>query len=526
MSEQHRGPTIIISDDDDDDNQDDFPGAPFGREYRQLIDRFWELGQNQHNAIIIDDDDGNSDEFQNQQVVAEQDLEPEIAQFIDFDDGDWHVPKLNNVTRNHPVQDHLRIPIYHHNGKLMKEGTVVEINQLPQESFGVQFLEIQMVRKEGDRVVLRGIPFARARNLRGLLPLKRNEVVSILDIHEDDGREWSTQAAIEVSIDDVLRIRQLQFTNAAYPSHRYKLGVAEEHAVLTCRFKMVSFYKSAAAAKKGRLHSREIKGLRAHEVPDDKLRVLDDHLLNRWRGGKVRGGSSSRAGPEVPVINLIDDKPPKQSRMPDQTYTHGDFFCGAGGVTRGAKDAGFITVIACDIDPNACATYRLNFPSTNLYEMSVHGLVTSISGYPIDVIHISPPCQVWSPAHTSPGQNDDANLAALYACIEVLDKFRPRIVTVEQTFGLLHSRFKPFFNKFVQCFTENNYSIAYRVMNLAEISSSQNRKRLIMIASCPVSSFSSYFHSYPTCFGGVFLCQQESSLLEHDLELLDAQWIT
>lgn len=137
------------------------------------------------------------------------------------------------------------------------------------------------------------------------------------------------------------------------------------------------------------------------------------------------------------------------------------------------------------MDPNACASYRLNFPYTDLYEMSVHEFATTHYPVPVDVLHISPPCQVWSPAHTNPGQNDEANLAALYACLEVLLKFRPRIVTVEQTFGILHKRFELFFNQFLHCFTMTGYSVAYKVMNLSEIGSTQNRKRLIMIASCP-----------------------------------------
>ncbi len=478
-----------------------------------------DVGHGRHNAIIIessDDDDDNNDQGRNEspRVRAAEDMllgdDVVAVEFLDLLDDDWGAPDLGHIKRNKEVEDHMRLSNYRHNGMSIKEGTVVEIKQLPGEALRIQFLEVQIIRREGygrdHGVVLRGIPFTRTKNLRGRLPLKRNEVVSILNIHKDDPREWTTQAAIEVSVNNVLCTRKLQFTNALYPEHRYDVGAfdttmaAEELTTLTCRWKMVSFYESAAAQKKERLLNRVIVRLRAHEVLDPKFRVPEEQLLDKWRGGKVRGGSY-HPGIRGPVVDLTDDSPPDQTRqqVPGQKYTHADLFCGAGGVTRGARTAKFRTTVACDMDPDACASYRLNFSSTDLYEMSVHEFVTSIPNTcMVDVMHISPPCQVWSPAHTSPGANDDANLAALYACREALVKLRPRVVTVEQTFGLVHKRFQHYFNLFINCFTMTDYSVAYQVTNLSEMGSSQNRKRLTILAACPgerLPSFPAPTHS-------------------------------
>ncbi|KAI5867808.1 S-adenosyl-L-methionine-dependent methyltransferase [Durotheca rogersii] len=102
---------------------------------------------------------------------------------------------------------------------------------------------------------------------------------------------------------------------------------------------------------------------------------------------------------------------------------------------------------------------------------------------PIDILHVSPPCQVWSPAHTRVGRDDDANLAALFATAQILRALRPRFATAEQTFGIHHARFRAYFHAFIAAFTALDYSVAYRVVNLAEWGVCQPRRRLIVIAA-------------------------------------------
>jgi len=42
-----------------------------------------------------------------------------------------------------------------------------------------------------------------------------------------------------------------------------------------------------------------------------------------------------------------------------------DLFSGAGGFSEGFRQAGFRIAVGSDIDPDACATYRLNFPEAH-----------------------------------------------------------------------------------------------------------------------------------------------------------------
>lgn len=98
--------------------------------------------------------------------------------------------------------------------------------------------------------------------------------------------------------------------------------------------------------------------------------------------------------------------------------------------------------------------------------MDITDFITSDIPCPrVDILHISPPCQFWSPVHTREGKNDEANIAALFVCLELTKKLRPRIVTLKQTFGLTHAKHAPFFNSLIGSFTYLGYSIQWSVLS-------------------------------------------------------------
>jgi DNA (cytosine-5)-methyltransferase 1 len=156
--------------------------------------------------------------------------------------------------------------------------------------------------------------------------------------------------------------------------------------------------------------------------------------------------------------------------------------------------AGFDIKVGVDHWKHACTTYRANFPRTNVVHSDIFDFLnsgTQLSQYP-DVLHLSPPCQVWSPAHTVPGRDDETNEAVLFACSAIINKLCPRVFTLEQTFGMLHDRFRPFFNVLVQSSTEHGYSLRWRVVHLDTLGLPQTRKRLVIIGACPGGKLPSF----------------------------------
>lgn len=121
--------------------------------------------------------------------------------------------------------------------------------------------------------------------------------------------------------------------------------------------------------------------------------------------------------------------------------------------------------------------------------MSVHQFITEMKSkfapkFYVDILHISPPCQCFSPAHTHAGKDDDQNEASLFTIGDLLKIVRPRIVTLEQTFGL-HTRlqFRQHRNALTQMFTKLNYSVASSVLQLADYGLPSSRQRLVIIAA-------------------------------------------
>jgi DNA (cytosine-5)-methyltransferase 1 len=159
-------------------------------------------------------------------------------------------------------------------------------------------------------------------------------------------------------------------------------------------------------------------------------------------------------------------------RTAGQKLTYGDSFCGAGGATRGAAMAGLRVLWGFDFWKQACTTWEANFPDARCFHKPAHKFVEFAKRYPllvkVDILHLSPPCQFFSPAHTVNGADDEMNTASLFAVQAVIEVAKPRIVTLEQTFGITHPRFRFYFNALIQMFTAHDFAVRWAVVPLAQ----------------------------------------------------------
>ncbi|KAI5856175.1 S-adenosyl-L-methionine-dependent methyltransferase [Durotheca rogersii] len=468
--------------------------------------RFRELLPGGDNTAIdlTEGRDGNF-EAREQEYEDAINLEPDIAKVIEVVDlttrkRRQRFPRGAIIPRRNPsiAPPDCRLESYTHNNTLLKSGVTVEIMPPEEDHFYASFLYIQSVVQTEAAIVLRGLPLTRTRYLRGKLPRLRNEIAFVLCVDQDDSRPDEEQAAIEIPLDRVRRTRTCYITNKNFPEHRYPgelyddVWEIEERAALVCRWKYRRIWGNALQ----RLRKQPplefvLTRIGANEVPKDKFRAPDVHLTNAWRGGKVRGGASAAQGQ---LIVHVDDPDVQETTPgdgwavsePGQQYTLADMFCGAGGASYGARSAGFRIALSCDKAEGACNTYAENFPEAELHRKDMYDFIDEMrnSYVHVDVLHLSPPCQYWSPAHTTPGVNDEANIAILSCCHELVKIFRPRVFTLEQTYGILHSQFEYYFNALVRGFTQYNYSVRWKVVNLLSWGSPARRLRLIMIGAC------------------------------------------
>ncbi|KAI1814570.1 S-adenosyl-L-methionine-dependent methyltransferase [Poronia punctata] len=378
---------------------------------------------------------------------------------------------------------------------------MVEVPRASANEYHWEFLLVNIIyeKPHTKQVILRGIRFTRTRNTRGILPCQLNEVCALYDLVKGEEDE---AGAVDIGIESVIRTRDSRHTNALFPAHR-------ANSVLVQRWKFYRYWSTARdkAQNKSCKHGSIVR-LMSKDIRDVTLRVSNDALRSEFRGGVVPGGSYIGNKTRIPTVD-VDEMPNHREhktteRKPGQKYIVDDMFCGAGGVSRGICQSGegFRLGIACDADAAACRSYRANFPEAELKCMGLFELTQKLKGSRTraDIVHLSPPCQVWSPAHTRAGKNDAANVAALYTCEEILKARRPRLSTGEQTYGLLFDSNEDCFNGLIGQYTRLNYSVTWDMLKFRYYGLPTSRKRLVWIASCigeRLPSFPPPTHGYP-----------------------------
>jgi DNA (cytosine-5)-methyltransferase 1 len=298
---------------------------------------------------------------------------------------------------------------------------------------------------QGREVLLRGPRFKRCKCFSGLLPLKLNEVGMFMK--KDD-----------VSLSCISRLRILILTNSAFPMHNDVKGrtkeAVENEGKLVCRWDVTIPISSTTKF----MSSGILRRLREDEA-DSSFRVSDRQLRYNWRGNTectlTRG----------------------------EGYTFGDAFCGGGGMGCGARAAGFINSWGFDHDLDACNTYSKNFPEAHVYSAPVDLFLTALAGkeLQVDVVHLSPPCQPHSVAHTIPGKDDEKNEAAGLCITSCLEKTVPRFATFEQAFGLVYRH--DWLRAAVSGFIAAGFSVEWDILHCVQYGVPQTRRRLFMIAS-------------------------------------------
>lgn len=379
------------------------------------------------------------------------------------------------------------------------------------------FLKICLIIKDlsSDEVVLRGHVYRRHQAFGSMLSWKVNELCAELEVEEDDTRSIWAQAMIDLPLERVLKKRRIEVTELDFPHKSWrnyttvdsrKAGGREvlrsiaESDRLTCRYVYVTFYRNI----QGRSRKRHQRDLLRRITTDDLVEIVA--LSNTTTPLPVRSQSYSnrktRHRSRSASLELL-------SNSPEGRITYADICCCAGGSLRGAMMAGVRPVWAIDIDPDACASARLNAPCP-VFQYSICDFARSNLCTHADVVHISFPCKPYSPAHWRAAQyardlkhflltgehieraerdeaaeeRDEQNRLVLWSLQPLLKKIRPRIVTMEQTSGMLEGEGnRLFFDMMISQFIDAGYDPMWGIEDFSEQESVEKRNRLIIIAS-------------------------------------------
>jgi DNA (cytosine-5)-methyltransferase 1 len=161
-----------------------------------------------------------------------------------------------------------------------------------------------------------------------------------------------------------------------------------------------------------------------------------------------------------------------------------DLFCGAGGLSLGFKQEGFITGLANDIQECCIDTYAYNHPEVprkniilgdiSLLSNTLHELCRYND---IDVIVGGPPCQGFSRANRQRLIDDPRNRLYKYY-ISVVSNVNPKFVVMENVRGILKHK-----DEIIDYFNKIGHRVSVKVLNTKDYGVPQNRERAIFIGN-------------------------------------------
>jgi DNA (cytosine-5)-methyltransferase 1 len=165
-----------------------------------------------------------------------------------------------------------------------------------------------------------------------------------------------------------------------------------------------------------------------------------------------------------------------------------DLFCGAGGLSSGLIRAGWRIAAAADHDPDATATYKLNFPSTTLVtgdlrDPANHEAVVDGSGVErLDLLAGGPPCQAYSQIHNHDRLIDDPRNSLYREFVALLDELRPRALLLENVVGMNQLRGGAVRRQIEEDLSlDGAYTIASGLLDAGDFGVPQRRPRLVFL---------------------------------------------
>jgi DNA (cytosine-5)-methyltransferase 1 len=157
---------------------------------------------------------------------------------------------------------------------------------------------------------------------------------------------------------------------------------------------------------------------------------------------------------------------------------------GAGGQSLGLEQAGFSHVAAVEIDPDACATLRLNRPHWTVANLDVHRF--GGAGFRgVDLLAGGVPCPPFSIAGKQLGADDERDLFP--QALRLAAECEPTAVMLENVRGLSTARFAGYRGQVLDRLHELGYQTDWQVLNASEFGVPQLRPRFILVALRPAA---------------------------------------
>ncbi|WP_327331492.1 DNA cytosine methyltransferase [Streptomyces anulatus] len=159
-----------------------------------------------------------------------------------------------------------------------------------------------------------------------------------------------------------------------------------------------------------------------------------------------------------------------------------DLFAGAGGATRGLRDAGVSVLAAVENDSEAAETYRKNHPRVRLFDSDIRDIspmellrAVGLRRGQLDILKACPPCQGFSTLAKGVVDQDRNDLVLDVA--RFVKAMRPRILLLENVPGLRRDARLPVL---IEQLTAEGYEFHGASLDAIAFGVPQRRKRFIL----------------------------------------------
>ncbi len=164
-----------------------------------------------------------------------------------------------------------------------------------------------------------------------------------------------------------------------------------------------------------------------------------------------------------------------------------DLFCGAGGSSYGARNAGANIIAGFDISSPAITAFKANFPEARAYEGDLREInpeqVKQEIGE-IDLILASPECTNHSVAKGSKERSEESKMTA-FQVLRFAKVFKPKWIVIENVVEMQSWSEHP---KLLEELWGLNYFVKEMELNSSNFNVPQARKRLFLLCSLAESN--------------------------------------
>jgi DNA (cytosine-5)-methyltransferase 1 len=180
--------------------------------------------------------------------------------------------------------------------------------------------------------------------------------------------------------------------------------------------------------------------------------------------------------------------PKRAGRKLDSAIRGFDFFCGAGGLTRGLCDSGIKVIAGFDSDEQCRLSYEKNnrgvkFIAKDIRDITVAELrkLAGVKSFRDMLFAGCAPCSPFSQQRKSEKRSRDATLLTEFG--RIVERAKPGYVLIENVPGIANVPGYSTFRRFLRVLEVNGYKTKCAVLDAKGFGVPQNRRRLVLIAA-------------------------------------------